>query len=188
MPQTPTIDDPPPSDREVKQTISLFSLSNDLKESKLLETLARFLYWTKLKKSVTRCIRCQTRFLRARRKKAGLEEHSYDKFITVEKMNIAEKVILKCLQNESFRDEVETLGKDGNKFVKKSSSLRKLDPFLDDGLIRVGGQFNRAPLPPDAKNLIIIPKRSTITSLLIEHCHNMLRHSGREHVLAYSWQ
>ena len=88
-PQTPTIDDPPPSDPEVKQTISQ---SNDLRESKLLETLARFSSWTKLKKSVTRCIRCRTRFLRARGKKADLEEHSYDKFITVEETNIAERI------------------------------------------------------------------------------------------------
>ena len=45
--------------------------------------------------------------------------------------------------------------------------------------------MNRAPRPPDAKNPIIIPKRSPIANLLIKHCHNMLRHSGREHVLAY---
>ena len=57
------------------------------------------------------------------KKKADLEEHSYDEFITVKEMNIAEKEILKCLQKESFRDEVGTLSKDGNKFVKKSSSL-----------------------------------------------------------------
>ena len=162
-PQTPTIDDPPPSDPEVKQTVSLFSLSNDLKESKLLETLTRFSSRTKLKKFVARCIRCQTRFLRARGKKADLRNTRMTSLLLLKEMNIAEKEILKCLQKESFRDEVES--KDGNKFVKKSSSLRKLDPFLDDGLIRVGGRLNRAPLPPDATDPIIIPKRSPIAQI-----------------------
>ena len=63
-----------------------------MKESKLLETLAHFSNepWKKLKKFVARCIHCQIRFLRARGKNADLEEHSYDKFITVKEMNIAE--------------------------------------------------------------------------------------------------
>ena len=71
-----------------------------------------------------------------------------------------------------------------NKSVKKSSPLLKLDPILVDGLLRVGGRLNRAPINPDAKNPVILPKQNPIVDLIIEHYHIMLGHSGREHVLA----
>ena len=68
--------------------------------------------------------------------------------------------------------------------VKKSSSLFKLDPILKDGLIRVGGRLNRAPITQDARNPVILPKKNRVVDLIIKHFHVILGHSGREHVLA----
>ncbi len=60
----------------------------------------------------------------------------------------------------------------------------KFDPILVDGLLRVGGRLNKAPIKPDAKNPVILPKQSAIVELIIKHYHITLGHSGREHVLA----
>ena len=62
--------------------------------------------------------------------------------------------------------------------------MLKFDPILVDGLLRVGGRLNKAPIKPDAKNPVILPKQSAIVELIIKHYHITLGHSGREHVLA----
>ena len=74
--------------------------------------------------------------------------------VDVQDLKYAEQQIIKIVQNEVFRDEVQLLkdvktkqqaidqdtSKDKIKAMKSSSSLYKLDPFLDkDGLLQVGG-------------------------------------------------
>ena len=42
--------------------------------------------------------------------------------------------------------------------MKKTSSLFRLDPFLDeDGILRVGGRIKRANVPLQVKHPVIIP-------------------------------
>lgn len=41
--------------------------------------------------------------------------------------------------------------------IKKSSKIFKLDPQLMDGLLRVRGRLERAPLQMDAKHPIVLP-------------------------------
>ena len=49
---------------------------------------------------------------------------------------------------------------------RKTSSLHKLDPFLDrDSITRVGGQIRKADLSEALKNLIILPKSSHVTNM-----------------------
>ncbi len=164
------------TDPEVKQSVVLFaSNTQDSEEpnSKVLKILQHFSSWTRLKKFVAWCIWCQ------------LKGRPLDiKYITVEEMKKAEEEILKCVQKDVLKEELVTLKQKENKSVKKSSSLLKFDPILVDGLLRVGGGLNKAPINPDAKNPVILPKQSAIVDLIIKHCHIMLGHSGREHVLA----
>ena len=52
--------------------------------------------------------------------------------------------------------------------LKKTSTLRTLDPFLDsDGVIRVGGRIRKATLSESLKNPVILPKANHITALVI---------------------
>jgi hypothetical protein len=104
--------------------------------------------------------------------------------ITVPELRVAEKKILICIQKETFTEELYDLSSKSNNCVKKSSSLFKLDPILKDGLIRVGGRLNRAPITQDARNPVILPKKNRVVDLIIKHFHVILGHSGREHVLA----
>ncbi len=82
--------------------------------------------------------------------------------------------------NEDQRDE-RTRIRSRNQMIKATSSLYKLDPFLDnDGLVRIGGRLHKATMPFEEKHPVVIPKNSHITTLLIQHHHSKVqRHQGR---------
>lgn len=110
----------------------------------------------------------------------------------VEELNFAEHLILKSVQHRSFNVELDTLRKltgNENKFedrtsarernlkVKITSSLYRLDPFVDkQGLIRVGGRLRNSNLPVEIKHPIIIPRNSHITTLLVRQYHHGKQH------------
>ncbi|XP_078355246.1 uncharacterized protein LOC144639838 [Oculina patagonica] len=68
--------------------------------------------------------------------------------------------------------------------VTKTSSLYRLDPFVDTGLLGVGGRMNNADIPEESKHPVILPRKSHVTTLIIRHTHEQLGHAGRGHVLA----
>ena len=110
----------------------------------------------------------------------------------VKEMCLAEEVILKSVQFWNFNEEIQVLqnlsGEDRmfqnrqnahtrNKKLKQTSSLFRLDPFLDEkGVLRVGGRLQKAALAYEIKHPIIIPKKSHLTELLIRHYHNQEQH------------
>ena len=103
----------------------------------------------------------------------------------------AEHAILKNMYLNVFPEEMKYLvSSDGSskrsreKYVRRSSSLFKLSPYLDDGLLRVGGRLSRAAIPEQTKHPYILPRKHHITTLIIQYVHQRLGHSGRNHVLA----
>ena len=94
----------------------------------------------------------------------------------VKEMCLAEEIILKSVQFWNFNEEIQVLqnlsGEDRmfqnrqnahtrNKKLKQTSSLFRLDPFLDEkGVLRVGGRLQKAALAYEVKHPIIIPKKS----------------------------
>ncbi|KAK3733476.1 hypothetical protein QZH41_007060 [Actinostola sp. cb2023] len=68
--------------------------------------------------------------------------------------------------------------------IKKTSSIYCLDPYLDQGTLRVGGRLSRANLPPHSVHPIILPRENHVTALIIKEAHKILGHTGRGHVLS----
>ena len=114
--------------------------------------------------------------------------------ISLEKLQAAEKVIFKGVQYEAFNKEHEVLravSKPGEELsrdqagkrkdeIKKTSSLYRLDPFLDeDGILRVGGRIKRGNIPLELKNPIILPRKGHVTEMIIRYYHNKVNHMGR---------
>lgn len=95
----------------------------------------------------------------------------------------AERAVISFSQRQSFEEELSTLeaGKNG---VKRNSHLYKLDPVLDDGLLRVGGRLSRLAMPEEAKHPVILSKDLHISTLLLRHIHEQLCHGGRNHMLS----
>lgn len=54
-----------------------------------------------------------------------------------------------------------------------------MSPYLDDGLLRVGGRINLCDLPVCEKTPILIPGQSHIARLLVRHHHEKIYHQGR---------
>lgn len=187
-----TITDPPPAFTVTK----LFQYFSD---------------WYRLKKAVAVFLRVKT-ILQERRLKRINEQHgppatANDKAskpiigcssLTVQELEEAEQSIIRFSQSQSFDNELKSLDQANldepgyeqtpsqkrKNEVTKASSLYRLDPFVDGGLLRVGGRLNHADIPEKSKHPVILPRKSHVTTLIIRHTHEQLGHAGRGHVLA----
>ena len=67
-----------------------------------------------------------------------------------------------------------------NSSVKKTSSLYRLDSFIDDdGVLRVGGRIRNASISYDVKHPVILQIKGHVTTLLVRHHHEKMSHQGR---------
>lgn len=100
----------------------------------------------------------------------------------------------KSLQEEFFQEEIKILksfgvqnddasrefAKKRNLSMKKTSSLYRLDPFLDeDGVLRIGGRIRNALVSYEIKHPVILPSKGHITALLVRYHHERISHQGR---------
>lgn len=75
-----------------------------------------------------------------------------DEGLNVEDIEKAEQIKLSKIQHEHYSSEIDLLKKE--KPIRRSSSLGKLDPFIDDqGLIRVGGRIRKSGMDTHVKHL-----------------------------------
>lgn len=102
--------------------------------------------------------------------------------LSVEDMAQAEKSIVRCSQWQSFAQEIADLEEDGH--VKTNSTIFRLDPILQDGLLRVGGRLRRAAMPEDIKHPVILGKGSHLSTLILRNIHIQIGHSGWNHMLS----
>lgn len=84
--------------------------------------------------------------------KASLSKTS----ITVDDLKEAEVEIIRHCQRKRFQEEITSLKK--GEPVKRSSHIYKLNPILQDGILRVGGRLNRATKPEESKHPVILAK------------------------------
>ena len=117
--------------------------------------------------------------------------------LTVQELEEAELAIIRYTQSQSFDQEIKSLGQvhcekkehghtrqqRSTNEIRKNSSLYRLDPLLNNGLLRVGGRLSKADIPKESKHPIILPRKGHVTSLVIRHTHEQLGHAGRGHVL-----
>lgn len=98
-------------------------------------------------------------------------------------MDKAEKSIIRYEQQRYFDLEL-TLLREG-KSIKSGSSIYKLDPIIDEGILRIGGRLSEAAMPVSLKNpMPILPKDSHISILILHDIHQRIGHSGRNHMLS----
>ena len=102
--------------------------------------------------------------------------------LTVEELSCAEVSIVKHVQKTQFSEFFcsDKLGS-GRKY---SSSLKKLNAYLINGVLRVGGRLDKVPLQLDVKHPIILPRDSHLTDLVIRQHHELMEHSGTGHTWA----
>ncbi|XP_022804737.1 uncharacterized protein LOC111341954 [Stylophora pistillata] len=107
----------PPEDPEVKKVSVRATQTQEPKLSSLQERLTYFSSWHRAKKAIAVCLRLQQRFRklaisdsRSERKNARRQEGiATYKPVDAQELKYAEQQIIKIVQNEAFRDEVQLL-------------------------------------------------------------------------------
>ncbi|PWA32804.1 hypothetical protein CCH79_00018048 [Gambusia affinis] len=95
----------------------------------------------------------------------------------------AELAIVRYCQQQRFEDEISCLlSKTGT--GGRQSSIYKLDPILDNGLLRVGGRLSKGAMPMEEKHPLILSKDQHVSRLILKSIHQLLGHSGRNHTLS----
>ena len=105
---------------------------------------------------------------------------SFQPSLSVAELKRAEIELVKYEQNQHFTRWIVSLStkKPMLKMQQKKTALFRLDPILVDGVLRVGGRLERAPIEYDARHPIILPHASHFTDLMIQDCHESTGHSG----------
>lgn len=181
-----------PGDPEVKKVTSLMTHTSKGYPSHFeTSRLDRFSNWFRAKRAIAVCLRFKC-CLKKGKKSKGIKPACYQP-VNMEEIGRAEREIIGCLQYEHFKDEIQALStlqtggefrnrkkaKQRNLDLKKCSSLYRLDPYLDtDGLLRVGGRLRNASISEGAKHPVILPRRSHITQLILQYCHEAIKHQG----------
>jgi hypothetical protein len=101
--------------------------------------------------------------------------------LCVNELKEAEVSIVKYVQGQVYADEISQLKR--GSVVKKDSMLYKLNPFLEDEIIRVGGRIKNSSLCYQAKHQIVIPKQHRIARSIILDVHKEIGHMGTQCVL-----
>ena len=172
----------PKDDVEVKNQVNVCATAivRPTAVSTVSKLLQHFSSWYRLKKAVAVFMRVKVilrerSFRRANGKSVKLnEEHSR---LTVKELEDAELAIIRFTQFLSFKHELGTLEQDRSGqledqsrsnhdkvAVGKTSPIYHLDPFVDNGLLRVGGRLHNAEIPEECKHPIILPCKSHVTT------------------------
>ena len=128
----------------------------------------------KLKRRVCWFLKMKT-FLR-KKSKFSLE-------LTVQDMKDAEFAIFSFVQHKHFNNEISSLEK--NVQIPKNSSLKSLNPFVHNGLLRAGGRLRRSQEDFEFKHPVILPKKCFITELLVQGIHKEVGHLGKKTILSH---
>ena len=175
-----------PEDKELRR-VEVFKTGIKVKYAGLTERLEYFSRWYRAKRAVALCL-LYVRLLRDRvRRRQNREPADRNGSpvgqLQVETLQEAEQVILKATQDRAdFMKTVNISTNDEGEVTTSSrsgSQLAGLDPFVRDGVLRVGGRIRRSGLPDNEVHPIILPKKSHVTNLIIGHCHEATGHAGR---------
>lgn len=108
-------------------------------------------------------------------------QESCPKFLTVEELENAELVIIRKVQYEAFRNELEDLHY--GRPLDKSSSIIQLNPVVENGVIRMKGRLDNAPIRYATRFPLILPYRHKIVDLIVHHYHCKYLHQFHESVI-----
>ncbi|XP_043263201.1 uncharacterized protein LOC122403641 [Colletes gigas] len=149
----------------------------------------RFSSFTRLLRTITYClrfvknvrIRIHNRIKVVNRSEDTTSVHTG--YLSVKELKDIEIRLLQITQSDCFLEELKKLRT--GQALPKSSTLRSLNPFLDEtGLIRVGGRLKEAQLPFNQRHPVILPSKHHLTKLLVAHEHLRLLHAGCQATLS----
>ncbi len=160
-------------DPEVKSVKEKLCLAINTKDSPLNELMLHYSDWFKLRRAIAWLL-----VLKNILRKRG----SAIRYLSSDHVKSAEEAIIQYVQMTALEQDGNDLRANG--VVKSASKLKPLKPFLSEGIIKIGGRLENAPISPNMKHPIVLPNEHHITQLIIDDAHKSSGHSGREYVLA----
>ena len=134
-----------------------------------IERFARFSSWHSLTKAIARLTNL------ARALKGNRSDHTH---LEAEDLERARKLIIRETQHNAFEEEITAL--QAGSPLQTGSPLAPLDPYIDqDGLLRVGGRLSASKLEMKEKHPLVMLKSQHVTTLLVRHYHEQVKHQGR---------
>ena len=159
------------SDPEVKKKVQVFTVTPG--ESPTDRLLHAFSTWHKLRISIAWML--------------VLKDILHNKCDPIKRldgklMKRAETAIVGYVQQTVFPDEVNDLV--SQKEVSNASRLASLKPFMQNGIMLVGGRLVNSSIDDQIKHPMILPGEHHVTMLIIRNTHETTGHCGREYLLA----
>ena len=160
-----------------------------LKEGAIGRLITRF-------SELSRAVRVAAWLLRLkselRRRVEGGSRRPISDVIDAREYDVALLSLIALVQRQEFPGLVEVLashtyyelaaGERGTEQQGQLKPMLKCCPFVENGLLRVGGRLQRSSEPHDVKHPIILPKNSHLTGLIIMHVHQRSGHCGATYV------
>ncbi|XP_011306365.1 uncharacterized protein [Fopius arisanus] len=104
--------------------------------------------------------------------------------LTTRELNEARIFWVKVTQKQYFQSVLQNLNE--NTQLPRQHPLAKLTPRIDDqGILRLGGRLKNSLLDPDEIHPVILPRKSRLTTLIINEAHQKTLHGGAQLTMAY---
>ena len=104
------------------------------------------------------------------------------RYATPAEQTFVRNLFIEREQQEYYGSEIELLQQ--GKTLPKKHHLRKLYPFVDNGLLKVGGRLHASDLTEEQRYQIIVPKEGNLARLLVSQVHKKLMHGTHQGCLA----
>lgn len=149
-----------------EEKVNAHPATSDQVEKSFLEDLStRFSSWSKL----VRVLAYVYRFIKKLPRRESLT-------LTTNDLDFAERALIRDMQQRHFKQDLKHLNSD----QQVSLHLRKLKPFLEDDIIRVGGRLINSAEDYNYKHPIVLPHHDHMIDLLIDYYHKRHLHAGPE--------
>jgi transposase InsO family protein len=151
------------NDVEVRGTAKVYEAktTNTRPTDPLNKLLSRYSDWFKLQKAIVWFMRFMN----------YLHTKQVTRLpITVGEMREASKCIVRSVQSQAFSTNLKMLA--------------RLNPIQEEGILKVGGRIDRAPVSYELRHPIILPSEHPVTESIINYYHKLNGHLGLTHVLA----
>ena len=179
-------DDSPMFERKVNVVSAVIS-ANKIVDSPVDHLIKYFSSWHKLKRAVAWWIRFADYIRKLKVQGSSKPEIRASKFhdISANELREAEIRLVRYDQRLGLPHLVNALtaGKTATNAVCPLS-VKKLSPFLESGLVRVGGRLGAAPVEYDRCHPILLSGESYITELIVKHYHEAVGHAGVSHTFS----
>ncbi|KAL7875058.1 hypothetical protein SRHO_G00060280 [Serrasalmus rhombeus] len=152
-----------PPEAEVKKSSQTYTVSSKVTTHSATDSfIQKYSSWYKLKRAVALILRAKDILLKKTTTKLCEP-------ISLNDLKRAEISIIDYVQRSQITNPL------------RVDNLKGLVPVrLSDGLLRVGGRLNNAPIPEAAKHPVILPQKHHVCELIIWHFHKLTGLTGQQ--------